>query len=63
MLKYVLMPLHLRFIEYMPFDGNRWDFSKFVSFTEMKRVIEDKYGMLKRVECQHITDTSKVFRV
>lgn len=36
-------PITLRFIEYMPFTGNQWDDSKFLSWLEMKSQIEKKY--------------------
>ncbi len=36
--------VHVRFIEFMPFQGNKWDWSKGVSFTEMISIIENKFG-------------------
>eukprot|EP00045_Choanoeca_perplexa_P007850 m.72252 g.72252 ORF g.72252 m.72252 type:complete len:549 (-) comp14246_c0_seq1:44-1690(-) len=51
----------VRFIELMPFDGNRWNFAKFVSYKEMLEVIESKYD-LERLE-DHANDTSKAWRV
>ncbi|MEJ5351373.1 MAG: GTP 3',8-cyclase MoaA [Melioribacteraceae bacterium] len=38
-------PITLRFIEYMPFTGNQWDDSKFLSWLEMKSQIEEKYSL------------------
>lgn len=38
-------PITLRFIEYMPFTGNQWDDSKFLSWSEMKSQIEEKYSL------------------
>ncbi len=35
--------LQVRFIEFMPFDGNRWDFSKMVSEEEILRKVYQKY--------------------
>lgn len=35
--------LNIRFIEYMPFSNNGWDNSKFISWKEMKSIIETKY--------------------
>ena len=49
----------VRFIEYMPFDGNKWNFSKFVSYAEMKTMILEKYPDLLKLE-DHQNDTSKV---
>lgn len=37
--------LNIRFIEYMPFSGNGWDNSKFISWEEMKSIIEAKYHL------------------
>ena len=37
--------LNIRFIEYMPFSGNGWDNSKFISWEEMKAIIETKYHL------------------
>lgn len=41
-------PINVRFIEYMPFDGNKWSTKKVVSYVEMKSRIEEKYGALVR---------------
>jgi cyclic pyranopterin phosphate synthase len=40
-------PITLRFIEYMPFTGNRWDGSKFLSWQKMKSKIEEKYSLIE----------------
>ncbi|MGK9369075.1 GTP 3',8-cyclase MoaA [Melioribacter sp. Ez-97] len=42
-------PVELRFIEYMPFTGNQWDDSKFLSWKEMKARIEEKF-VLNEIE-------------
>lgn len=36
--------VHLRFIEFMPFTGNKWDWSKGVSYKEIMSIIEKQYG-------------------
>ena len=36
--------VHVRFIEFMPFQGNKWDWSKGVSFNEMMTLIENRFG-------------------
>eukprot|EP00877_Chromochloris_zofingiensis_P000611 jgi/Chrzof1/10550/Cz05g03030.t1 len=36
-------PLNVRFIEYMPFDGNVWSDSKMVSYKEMVQRVQDRY--------------------
>ncbi|KAK7141903.1 hypothetical protein R3I94_011558 [Phoxinus phoxinus] len=55
-------PLDVRFIEYMPFDGNRWNFKKMVSFQEMLDCIKQKWPNLEAVPGEE-TDTAKAFRV
>ena len=37
-------PINVRFIEYMPFDGNAWADKKMVSYKEMVDLIEKKHG-------------------
>lgn len=36
--------IHVRFIEFMPFDGNNWDWSKGVSLNDMLTIIRSKFG-------------------
>lgn len=49
----------VRFIEYMPFDGNRWNYSKFVPYRSMLSTIMSKYPLLERLT-DGPNDTSKV---
>ncbi|KAA8494517.1 GTP 3',8-cyclase, mitochondrial [Porphyridium purpureum] len=37
--------LEIRFIEYMPFDGNKWNEPKFFPYEEMKALIEREFGL------------------
>lgn len=37
------MPMDVRFIEYMPFDGNKWSVNKMIPYSEMVALIHDKY--------------------
>ncbi|MDP3665242.1 MAG: radical SAM protein, partial [Sediminibacterium sp.] len=37
------LPIHVRFIEFMPFDGNRWKSNKLVTWKEMLAIITSKY--------------------
>lgn len=54
--------LEIRFIEYMPFDGNKWSTKKLVSFEDMLSIIKKELPDLKR--CQDEPNhTSKIFRV
>lgn len=52
----------VRFIEYMPFDGNKWAKGKMLSYKEMLGMISEKYPGLEKVE-DEMNDTSKTFRV
>ncbi|KAG7225150.1 hypothetical protein INR49_014781 [Caranx melampygus] len=42
-------PLEVRFIEYMPFDGNKWNFKKMVSYQEMLDRIRQQWPKLEMV--------------
>ncbi|KAL4880938.1 hypothetical protein BJY04DRAFT_68551 [Aspergillus karnatakaensis] len=55
-------PIEVRFIEYMPFDGNKWSQGKMVSYQEMLALIREKYPALEKVT-DHKNDTSKTFRI
>lgn len=56
--------LHIRFIEFMPFNGNRWDWSKGVSFKSMMDRFSDHFGANNIVNEQGNTnDTAKCFSV
>lgn len=54
--------IEVRFIEYMPFDGNRWSQGKMLSFKEMLAMIQEKYPNLQKVQ-DHTNDTSKTYHV
>lgn len=55
--------VHLRFIEFMPFLGNKWDWSKGVSFKEIITKIEKQYGddVIKLKDA--VNDTAKNYSV
>ncbi|XP_042357252.1 molybdenum cofactor biosynthesis protein 1 isoform X2 [Plectropomus leopardus] len=55
-------PLEVRFIEYMPFDGNKWNFKKMVSYQEMLDRIRQKWPKLEMLQTGH-TETAKTFKV
>ncbi|KAL3681799.1 hypothetical protein R1sor_024755 [Riccia sorocarpa] len=55
-------PINVRFIEFMPFDGNVWSSKKLVSYMEMLSVLRERYPSLSRLK-DHPTDTAKNFRV
>jgi cyclic pyranopterin phosphate synthase len=39
-----LEPVHVRFIEFMPFDGNKWNTSKTIAFEEIMDVVDNEIG-------------------
>ncbi|KAJ4425069.1 hypothetical protein N0V82_000351 [Gnomoniopsis sp. IMI 355080] len=54
--------VEVRFIEYMPFDGNKWSQGKMFSYTEMLHRIRERYPSLQKVQ-DHKNDTSKTWRI
>lgn len=54
--------IDVRLIEYMPFDGNRWNDAKFVSYATMLEILAKEYGSLERVQ-DGPHDTCKHYRV
>jgi len=54
-------PLHVRFIEFMPFTGNRWTSNKVFSYREMLDSIATQYEFDALAPKPH--DTAKTFRV
>ncbi len=54
-------PVHVRFIEFMPFSGNRWTSNKVFTWQEMLQVIEEKYIVEKLQNDKH--DTAKSYTV
>jgi len=57
-------PVHVRFIEFMPFDGNEWDWSKGVSLDEILKRTSAHFGPFgfERIE-DRPNDTSKNYRL
>lgn len=55
------LPLHIRFIEFMPFTGNRWDSRQVISYKEILQIISEEYDFIKLKDELH--DTSKKFMV
>lgn len=52
--------LEVRFIEYMPFDGNKWSRKKMMGYEEMLQLIREKYPAVQKVQDSK-TDTSKTW--
>ncbi|KAI8483970.1 Molybdenum cofactor synthesis protein 1 [Branchiostoma belcheri] len=54
--------LDVRFIEYMPFDGNKWNHNKMVTYQEMLDTIRQRWPDLEKMR-DGPNDTSKAYRV
>jgi len=54
-------PVHVRFIEFMPFSGNKWTSNKVFTMKEILQVIETKYSIESLQNEKH--DTAKKFMV
>ncbi|XP_021491917.1 molybdenum cofactor biosynthesis protein 1 isoform X2 [Meriones unguiculatus] len=56
------LPLDVRFIEYMPFDGNKWNFRKMVSYKEMLDTIQQQWPGLQKLP-EEDSSTAKAFKI
>ncbi|XP_058519524.1 molybdenum cofactor biosynthesis protein 1 isoform X1 [Ochotona princeps] len=56
------LPLDVRFIEYMPFDGNKWNFKKMVSYKEMLDAIRQQWPELEKLP-EEESSTAKAFKI
>ncbi len=54
-------PVHVRFIEFMPFSGNHWTSNKVFSWQEILQVVESKYPVERLTDDLH--DTAKKYTV
>ncbi|RCI09894.1 hypothetical protein L249_8429 [Ophiocordyceps polyrhachis-furcata BCC 54312] len=54
--------MEIRFIEYMPFDGNRWSRGKMMSYSEMMDLIRTKYPDVRKGQTQ-ANETSKTWQI
>ena len=54
-------PVHVRFIEFMPFTGNRWTSNKVFTMQQMLEVIQEKYEVTRLQDEKH--DTAKGYKV
>jgi cyclic pyranopterin phosphate synthase len=54
-------PIHIRFIEFMPFEGNRWTSNKVFTLQEILDVIAEKYLFVRLQDEKH--DTAKKYSV
>ncbi|XP_049571730.1 molybdenum cofactor biosynthesis protein 1 isoform X2 [Orcinus orca] len=56
------LPLDVRFIEYMPFDGNKWNFKKMVSYKEMLDTLRQQWPELEKLP-EEESSTAKAFKI
>lgn len=58
------LPIVLRFIEFMPFDGNKWDMTKMVSYAEVMQYVNKAFPEenVKRLQ-DAPNDTSKNYKI
>ncbi|PKD19440.1 cyclic pyranopterin phosphate synthase MoaA [Salegentibacter salinarum] len=49
------LPLHVRMIEFMPFEGNHWNSKKVITATQMLKWAEAEYDMVKLKDKPHAT--------
>ena len=54
--------LEVRFIEYMPFDGNKWNQGKMMGYNEMLDIIRERYPNVRKVR-DGPNETSKTYEV
>lgn len=55
------IPVHVRFIEFMPFSGNKWTSNKVFTWQQMLELIEAKYPIIRLQDEKH--DTAKKYTV
>ena len=57
-------PLHIRFIEFMPFNGNKWDWSKGIGFKAMMDIFYKHYGTDNVIKiAEKPNETAKCFSI
>jgi molybdenum cofactor biosynthesis protein A len=58
------LPISVRFIEFMPFDGNKWDMSKMVSYKEVMSYVNASFteDQIERLQ-DAPNDTSKNYKI
>jgi cyclic pyranopterin phosphate synthase len=58
------LPISVRFIEFMPFDGNKWDKAKMVSYAQVMEYVHSNFDTDKVVRIQDApNDTSKNYKI
>ena len=58
------LPVQIRFIEFMPFDGNNWNWNKKVSYKEIMQLVQSEFGFddIENLPSKP-NDTTKNFRI
>lgn len=54
-------PVHVRFIEFMPFDGNQWQSKKVLTYQQILQTIKSRFDVIKLKD--EINDTTKKYMV
>lgn len=58
------LPINVRFIEFMPFDGNKWDKSKMVSYAEVMEKVNNEFSPSEVIRINDApNDTSKNYKI
>jgi cyclic pyranopterin phosphate synthase len=58
------LPISVRFIEFMPFDGNKWDMSKMVSYKDVMQYVNASFSEENIERLQDApNDTSKNYKI
>jgi len=58
------LPVSIRFIEFMPFDGNKWDLSKMVSYAEVMAYVNESFSEAELERLQDApNDTSINYKI
>lgn len=58
------LSINIRFIEFMPFDGNKWDMEKMVSYNEVMTIVNASFSKDKVIRIQDApNDTSKNYKI
>ena len=58
------LPIVIRFIEFMPFDGNKWDMSKMVSYAEVMNIVNASFPTDAIIRLNDApNDTSKNYKI
>lgn len=57
-------PITVRFIEFMPFDGNKWNLDKMVFYQDVMTIVHDAFAENKIIRLQDAAnDTSKNYKI